>query len=144
MHWVTGIAGTAFIAAPFVGGYAATDPAGLWRSIAVGIAVVLISVKWAVSKDKVATGCEVLAVSWFSFIAPLEIGFVNGDQAKLTGLVLGGILCLLVSVRMAFGYDKSEPKSHGRESRALGRHWAEATVTIDRLTGGHSQRDSRR
>lgn len=121
MYWVTGALGVAFAAAPFVLGYSATDSIGSWCVTLVGIAVVLISVKWAASRDKMAAGFEVLAVSWFSLIAPLEIGFVNGSQAKLTGLVMGGLLVLLVSVYMVLRYQNPEPARHDARTTGSGK-----------------------
>jgi hypothetical protein len=138
MCWLTGIVGMAFVAAPFVLGYSGTDPVGSWCSILVGTAVVLISVKWGVSSDKVASGCEALAVSWFSLISPLELGFRDGDDAKLIGLVLGGMLVLLVSLRMLLGYGAPEPKRPDAGSRKLGEPCPVKVVETGRATRGDS------
>lgn len=95
MFWVTGLAGLALIAAPWVLNYSnETNP--LWASIIIGAVIALVSAYKAFARDIASWEYWIAGIAGIAaVVAPFVLGFTALTAALWTLVIVGAFVAIL-------------------------------------------------
>jgi hypothetical protein len=114
MYGMTTILGLGLVAAPFVFGYTA-NPAALWTSIILGVAVVAVSGIKAMLRDKGDWEYYAnVALGLAAIVSPFIFSFRSLTPAFWSELVLGAATVMLAGYKVFEDSMEQRPGSHAQ------------------------------